>query len=225
MKKYKPIATYNAVEDIKELFPTNRFNRGKQAEQIVNAYLMGYGSPRVCSNTEDEAIWDERDIDNDNANFFLTPNKEYGVRYTQGKMEGGIQHGYYIDIYEVIKEDETEPEFTDEQLKKLSRERRAVDDKIKQVIIKEFKEHFTEQGQGLDFFQYCPDSVYGMYESCGEIGQMFLDENLNVKVELGSEYDEPIEDFESRYFVCEDWPQLLINVRRGIKEGWEIDNE
>ena len=64
-----------------------------------------------------------------------------------------------------------------------------------------------------------------MYDSCGDIGQMFLDENLNIKVELGSDYDEPIEDFESRYFVCDDWPQLLINVRRGIKDGWEIDNE
>jgi hypothetical protein len=224
MKQYKPIATYSLVEDIISLFPSDR-PKPDMGDIIYNQFKEGYGEPRLFDEPDPEAIWDEKEIMDDNANFILTKDRKHGVRFTRGTMYMGVPYGYYIDIYELIDEDTTEPEFTEAQLKLISRERRAIDSKIKQVIIKEFKEHFTEPGQGLDFFQYCPDSVYGMLDECGDIGRMLLDDEGNIKVELGGEYEDPVEEFESRYFACDDWPQLLINVRRGIKDGWTIEED
>ena len=222
MKQYRPIATYSLAEDIISLFPSDR-PKPDTGDIIYNHFKEGYGEPKLFDEPDPEAIWDEKEIMEDNANFILTGDKKHGVRFTRGTMVKGVPMGYYIDIYELV--DEVEPEFTEAQLKLISRERRTIDSKIKQVIIKEFKEHFTEPGQGLDFFQYCPDSVYGMLDECGDIGRMLLDDNGNIRVELGGEYEDPVEEFESRYFACDDWPQLLLNVRRGIKDGWTIEED
>jgi len=224
MKQYRPIAVYHTAEDIISLFPSDR-PKQDMGDIVFNHFKEGYGEPREISDPDEEAYWDEKEIMEDNANFILTGDKKHGVRFTRGAMVNGVPMGYYIDIYELVEDDEAEPEFTEAQLKLISRQRREIDSKIKQVIIKEFKEHFTEPGQGLDFFQYCPDSVYGMLDECGDIGRMLLDDEGNIKVELGGEYEDPVEEFESRYFACDDWPQLLINVRRGIREGWTIEED
>lgn len=225
MNQYKPIATYHLPDDIKELFPCDR-PKPDMGDIIYNHFKEGYGEPRLIVEPDPEAIWDEKEIMEDNANFILTGDKKHGVRFTRGAMVKGVPMGYYIDIYELVDENEAEPEFTEAQLKLISRERRAINSNIKQVIIKEFKEHFTEPGQGLDFFQYCPDSVYGMLDECGDIGRMLLDDDGKIKVELGGNlYEDPVEEFESRYFACDDWPQLLLNVRKGIRDGWTIDQE
>ena len=224
MKQYRPIAVYHTAEDIISLFPSDR-PKQDMGDIVFNHFKEGYGEPREISDPDEEAYWDEKEIMEDNANFILTKDKKHGVRFTRGAMVNGVPMGYYIDIYELVEDDEAEPEFTEAQLKLISRQRREIDSKIKQVIIKEFKEHFTEPGQGLDFFQYCPDSVYGMLDECGDIGRMLLDDEGNIKVELGGEYEDPVEEFESRYFACDDWPQLLINVRRGIREGWTIEED
>ena len=223
MKQYRPIATYSTAQDIVDLFPADR-PKPDMGDIIYNYFKSGEGSPILIKDDDKEAYWDEKDIMEDNANFILTTDKRHGVRFTRGAMFSGVPMGYYIDIYELV-EDEAEPEFTEAQLKLLSRERREMDSKIKQVIIKEFKEHFTEPGQGLDFFQYCSESVYGMLNETGDIGYMFLGEDGNIRVELGGAYENPMEEFESRYFACDDWPQLLLNVRRGIKDGWLIEEE
>lgn len=224
MKQYRPIAVYDNAEDIISLFPRDRF-KPDMGDIIYNQFKDGYGEPKLINEPDKEAYWDEKEIMEDNANFILTGDKKHGVRFTRGTMVHGVPYGFYIDIYELVDADEAEPEFTEAQLKLISRERLAIDSKIKQVIIKEFKEHFTEPGQGLDFFQYCPNSVYGMLDETGEIGRMLLDSEGNIKVELGGEYEDPVEKFESRYFACDDWPQLLLNVRRGIKDGWTIEEE
>ena len=226
MRKYKPIATYNMVDDIISLFPNSTL-KGDEASIIYGRFKEGFGEPHIINEPDEESIWTEDEVAEDiaNGNFVLTGDKRHGVRFTRGAMVKGVPMGFYIDIYELVDENEAEPEFTEAQLKLISRERRAIDSKIKQVIIKEFKEHFTEPGQGLDFFQYCPDSVYGMLDECGDIGRMLLDDEGNILVELGAEWEDPVEEFESRYFACDDWPQLLLNVRRGIREGWTIEED
>ena len=225
MRKYKPIATYYMADDIISLFPNSTL-KGDEASIIYDQFKEGFGEPHIISEPDEESIWTEDEVAEDiaNGNFVLTGDKTHGVRFTRGVLNKGVSIGYYIDIYELMG-DEDEPTITDEQLKVLSRQRREMDSKIKLQIIKEFKEHFTEPGQGLDFFQYCGECVYGMLDESGDIGRMLLDDEGNIKVELGGEYEDPVEEFESRYFACDDWPQLLLNVRRGIKDGWTIEED
>lgn len=223
MKQYRPIAVYHTAEDIISLFPSDK-PKQDMGDIVFNHFKEGYGEPREILDPDEESYWDEEEIMEDNANFILTTDKKHGVRFTRGAMVKGVPMGYYIDIYELVDdEDEDELTITDEQLKVLSRERREMDTKIKLQIIKEFKEHFTEPGQGLDFFQYCGECVYGMLDESGEIGKMFLNDDGDIEVELGAEWEDPVEEFESRYFACDDWPQLLLNVRRGIRDEWFID--
>ena len=221
MKQYRPIATYITPQDIIDLFPADR-PKPDMGDIIYDYFKSGKGSPIPVKDDDKETYWDEKEIMEDNANFILTADGRHGVRFTRGAMIKGIPMGFFIDIYELV-EDEAEPEFTEAQLKLLSRERREMDSKIKQVIIKEFKDFFKKPGEGLDFFQHCPDCVYGMLDETGDIGRMLLDDEGDIKVELGGEYEDPVVEFESRYFACDDWPQLLINVRRGIKDKWFID--
>ena len=224
MNQYKPIATYHLADDIIALFPCDRF-KPDMGDIIYNRYKEGFGEPNPINEVDKSAWYDEQDIEEDNANFILTADKKHGVRFTRGSMERGVPIGFYIDIYELVEEGDDEPEFTDAQLKLIARERRAVDDKIKQVIIKEFKEHFKNPGEGLNFNEFCPDCVYGMLDETGDIGEMYLNEDGKIMVSLTQEYEDAEEEFESRYFACDNWAQLLINVRRGIKDEWLIENE
>ena len=223
MRHYRPIATYSTMEDITNLFPESLFKRQEQTEQIVNAYLMGYGEPHIIPGTDEESIWDEKEIADDNANFCLLPDKRYGVRYTQGVMQDGLPYGYFIDIYEVIDEPEAETEFTEAQLKLIARKRRQEDEDIKRAIVREFKEHFTEPETGIDFYTNCPDDVVGYGEDAGTISKLVLGEDGCIYAWLIQEYEDSCEEFEDRYFGCDDWPQLLLNLRRGIRDGWEIE--
>ena len=226
MKQYRPIATYSTAEDIVSLFPCD-CPKQDMGDIIYNHYKNGYGEPREINEPDEESIWTEDEVAEDvaNGNFVLTTDEKHGVRFTRGAMVKGVPMGYYIDIYELVGE-EDELTITDEELKVLSRERREMDSKIKQVIIKEFKDFFKKPGQGLDFFQYCAEYVYGMLDESGEIGKMYLNDDGGIQVELGTEWhswEDPVEEFESRYFACDDWPQLLLNVRRGIRDEWFID--
>jgi len=223
MRHYRPIATYSTAEDILNLFPEDIFKRGEQAEQIVNAYLMGYGEPSIHPGYDEEAVWDEKEIAEDSANFFLTDDKKYGVRYTEGIMQGKLPYGYWIDIYEVMDENQVEPAFTDEQLKLIARKRRQEDEDIKKVIVREFKAHFTEPETGIDFYANSPDDVVGYGEDAGTISKLVLGDDGCIYAWLIQEYEDSCEEFEDRYFGCDDWPQLLLNLRRGIEEDWEIE--
>lgn len=221
MKQYKPIATYSTAEDITNLFPCDAI-KSDMADLVFKHYKEGHGNPHEYVEPDEESIWDENEVAED-SNFLLTKDGKHGVRFTRGVMERGIPYGFFIDIYELIEDDEDEVELTNEELKLISRERRELDAKIKLQIIKEFKARFKERGEGLDFYQYCGEVVYGMLDETGEIGKMLLDENGNIVVELGQEWEDPVVEFESRYFACDDWPQLLINVRNGIKGEWLLD--
>ena len=224
MKQYRPIATYSTAQDIIDLFPADAI-KPDMADIVYNYFKSGQGNPHYFIDDDEESYFDENDIAEDKGNFFLTEDKAHGVRFTRGAMMSGVPTGYFIDIYELVPEYEDEPALTDEELKVLSRERREMDFKIKSQIIKEFKARFTEPGEGLDFFQFCGEVVYGMLDEPGDIGKMFLNDEGRIQVELGQEYEDPVEDFESRYFACDDWPQLLLNVRRGIREDWTIEED
>lgn len=223
MKKYAPIAVYDNETDIKNLFPGDFTKRQLFADHIIHEYLAGKGNPRELPGYDEESVWDEKEIADDNANFYRVGD-EYGVRFTQGVInKKGKYIGFFIDIYKVIDEGDAEPEFTDERLKLIARNRRDENSKIKQVIIREFKERFTKPGTGLDFYQYCPDDVTGYGESIGTIGRMILGQDGEVYVYLIQEYEDDEEHFEDEFFGCDDWPQLLLNLRRGIQDGWEIE--
>lgn len=115
--------------------------------------------------------------------------------------------------------------FTNEELKNLSEVRYEQDRTIKQAIKDEFKARFKNWGDGLDLYENAAECVYGMLDTTGEIGKMILGEDGGIKVTLIQEYEDAVEDFESRFFACDDWPLLLMLVRKGIAEGWEIEDE
>ena len=116
-------------------------------------------------------------------------------------------------------------ELTNEYLKKLSAERVELDQQIKQTIKDEFKARFKKVGEGLDLYSHASTYVYGMLDATGCIGQMFLNGDGEIQVLLVQEYEDLQEEFESRYFACDDWPMLLLLVREGIEKNWLIDDE
>ena len=103
MKKYRPIATYYTAEDIICLFPCSTL-KGDEASIIWQRYNEGFGEPRRFWG-DDEACYDENDIEEDKDHFLLTGDKTRGVRFTRGSMEflrKGIEgHGFYIDLYKL----------------------------------------------------------------------------------------------------------------------------
>ena len=58
-----------------------------------------------------------------------------------------------------------------------------------------------------------------MLDATGCIGKMYLNADGEIQVSLVQEYEDLEEDFESRYFACDDWPLLLMSVREGIEKG------
>lgn len=115
--------------------------------------------------------------------------------------------------------------YTTEELRLISQRRHEEDQDIKHAIKEEFKARFKKVGQGLDFYCNADDYVYGMLDATGSIGKMYLGLDGDIKVTLVQEYEDLEEEFESRYFACDDWPQLLILVREGIEKGWYIEDD
>ena len=113
--------------------------------------------------------------------------------------------------------------YTNEALKKMSERRNKENLDIKCAIKDEFKARFTEPGEGLDFYSNADQYVYGMLDATGCIGKMYLNADGEIQVSLVQEYEDLEEDFESRYFACDDWPLLLMSVRKGIEKGWLIE--
>lgn len=111
MIAYFPIATYHDTEDILKLFPTD-FPMTEDADTIVGLYFLDWGNPHKLEGYDDEAIWTEAEVEED-ENFILTKDGKYGVRLTYGdigtfKKYGNDQAGYYIDIYQ---RDENAPRY------------------------------------------------------------------------------------------------------------------
>ena len=116
-------------------------------------------------------------------------------------------------------------DLSNNSLAKMSKRRREEDLAIKTAIKDEFKAVFKNEGEGLDLYENSGCCVYGMLDASGEIGKMYLNSEGEIMVTLIQEYEDFEEDFESRYFACEDWPQLLLLVRDGIEKKWYIQPE
>ena len=221
---YRPIATYSTAEDIVSLFPCDAI-KPDMADIIYKHYKEGFGEPREILDPDEESYWDEKEIMEDNANFILTTDKKHGVRFTRGAMVKGVPMGYYIDIYEAFDDGEPEEGITDGELEAMSRRRKEEDSKVKSQIIKEFKAAFKNEGEGLDFYEYAGNTIYGMLDTAGPIGKMVLGDDGRIYVSLIQEYEDSWECFEDDFFSVEDWPMFLLSVREGIKKGWTIEPE
>jgi hypothetical protein len=218
MKKYVPVAVYDNPDDIIQLFPNEDKNRPEFARYAIDVYRKGLGSYRELSGYDEEGIWTEKDIADDAENFFLVGD-EYGVRFTKGVYHGVTPYGFYIDIYKALP---TKDDYTDEELKLISWKRSEEDSSIKQVIIKELKEAFTEPGTGVDL-QYGDDLTVGYGVESGPILKLGLDEKGRITAVLLQDYEDSYENFEDKYFACDDWPKLLLTVRQAIRKGWNIE--
>ena len=226
--KYRYLGYYNDNADIKDIIDSIGWGK---PNATANYYAGGFGNFHI---SDSEDVLNENDADG--KRFLLSDDKKYIMGFTDGKKllltkgmdkneEEVLNAGYYIDIWVA---DEKLPVFTDEELEELTERRRKENKMIKDVIRDEFKSVFKKAGEGLDFSEYAPDCVVGSLDETGEILKMMLvedDGELLIKVELCQEYEDVWEDFESRYFGCDDWPQLLLNVREGIKGGWFIEND
>ena len=219
---YRPIATYDREEDIIAIFPCDK-PKPDMGDIIYGKFQEGYGEPReIMSLDEPESWWDEEDVASD-ENFILTADKKHGVRFTRGEMIHGTPYGYYIDIYEQFNpEDEDYQVFDDEDLKRIARERLEQNARIKKAIVREFKAAFNQPGQGIDFCEYSPETVFGALDETGDIGKLILREDGTIAAVLIQEYDDPVENFEDKYFHCGDWPKLLLLFREGIRDEWFI---
>ena len=233
MKYYRPIASYDKAGDIKELFPFDITRKLEAATNVVNYYLNGHGQPHEIEGDDEEA----RIYPNEMDEYGLVPViGDYAVAFIIGDKEvlfggkketvGYENHGYFIDIYQLTDTEEDTDNFTDDELTLISKRREIENRAIKDCIVREFKARFTRPESGIDFYTYASVDVEGIGDSVGTIGKMTLNWDGKIEVSLIGEYEDDIEDFEDAFFNCDDWPQLLINVRQGIRyEWWDEDDE
>lgn len=247
MEKYKFLGYYKDAKTIIGFFP-NMPIKGDEADIIVYHFTFPISSVdgKASSTPPEQFISCDKSFIYEFVYFApafgsghasITEDKKYIVVFDEGdrglllmRQEG---HGYAIKIYERVDDEEEkvpEIDLSNERLAEMSKERREQDMAIKQEIIKEFKAHFKYEPDkegltGLDFYSYADNAIYGMLDNAGEIMQMYIGADDRVWVILTGDYEDVEEDFESRYFACEDWAQLLINVRKGIEKGWNIGED
>jgi len=234
MHYYRPIASFTKAGDIKELFPFDITRKLEAATNVVNYYLNGHGQPHEIEGDDEEA----RVFPNEMDEYGLVPViGDYAVSFIPGDKEalfggkketvGYENHGYFIDIYQLTDTEDDTDNFTDDELTLISKRREIENRAIKDCIVREFKARFTRPESGIDFYTYASVDVEGMGDSVGTIGKMTLNWDGKIQVSLIGEYEDDIEDFEDAFFECDDWPQLLLNVRQGIRDEWwdEEDDE
>lgn len=109
MKRYSPFAYFNqSAQDIIDLFPSADI-KPDQADIVIQWLLGGYGQPKYIRGVDEESICTALEIAN-SPDFFLTSDGKYAVRFQRGNAKllyrGSDQHGYYIDIYRCVDDDE-----------------------------------------------------------------------------------------------------------------------
>ena len=137
MKQYKHLGYYDDKEDIIDLWP-NETLKGDEADIVVKYMKDGYGAFHTIDNgglfQEDEFTDDLSEWRSD-----ITTDKRYIVGFAEGdwkalaKCENGdTDHGFYIDIWEVVgEEDDQELQELWEYALSLSNELKSVMEKIK----------------------------------------------------------------------------------------------
>lgn len=225
MNKYSYLGYYNDNADIKGIIQDKGWNDPNK----VQSYLEdGYGK-FYSGSSDDEECMTISDVDN--KTVFVTNDGKYIVKFSEGRYVAldeddhtSINASFFIDIWKAEEVDE-ESSFSDTALFRLSEKRSQENRRIKSVIKDEFKAVFKKTGEGLDLYSNANTYVYGMLDATGCIGKMFLNGDGKIQVLLVQEYDDLEEDFENRYFACDDWPMLLLLVRQGIREEWYINDE
>ena len=226
MNKYKYIGYYNDNADIKDIIE----NKGWNNPDEVASYLEdGYGK-FYHDDANDETHMCISDVNN--KDIFVSSNNKYIIKFSEGHYVAldeddhySVNAGFYIDIWEYEDEGDKTLDLSTEALKNMSAKRHIEDRAIKCAIKDEFKARFKNPGEGLNFYENADMYAYGMLDATGEIGKMFLAGDGEIKVTIVQEYEDAVEDFESRYFACDDWPLLLMLVRKGIEEEWLIEDE
>lgn len=101
---YKPVATYNAPEDIIGLFPSSTL-KGDEGDIVIRYYLKGEGKPLFINTCDEDALYTEAEIMG-TPDFIFTSGGGYAVRFQRGSAkllrQGNDMHGFYIDIYERV---------------------------------------------------------------------------------------------------------------------------
>ena len=224
MTNYKYLGYYNDNADIKDIIEAMYWNN---PDGIAKYYERNLGNFHISDSMDDlggiESV--------DNKTVFISNDGKYIVSFSEGHYVAldeddttSINAGFFIDIWR--KDDEPESiDLSDEALKRMSDTRRQEDKAIKRAIIDEFKARFKNPGEGLDIYSNADTYVYGMLDSTGCIGQMYLRSDGKIVVTLVQEYEDDVVSFEHRFFACDDWPLLLMTVRAGLAKGWTLDDE
>ena len=111
MKVYVPIASYNKVQDILDLFPGKPYE-GHEGVAIVDGFLHGKGNYHFIRPFEPESFIKPREMRDDPDALIVkaSDGHNYAVRLTRGDinllLKKNPDHGYYIDIYELSDPDE-----------------------------------------------------------------------------------------------------------------------
>jgi hypothetical protein len=109
---YKHVGYYNDAKDIIDLFP-NFILKGDEADIIMKHIKDGLGHYYQVDNGTEETL-DGFDTNFKNETAILTNDKKYIVTFIEGDkkalLKGDECHGYYIDVWEAIDEENQENE-------------------------------------------------------------------------------------------------------------------
>lgn len=136
MKKYKHIGYFDDKEDIIDLWP-NHTLKGDEADIVVKYWKNGYGAFHTLENGD---LFPEEDFTDDlsEGNADITEDKRYIVCFQEGDwkslakcQDGDIDHGFYIDIWEVAGDDNEDLDELWEYAESLTNQLKEVMEKIK----------------------------------------------------------------------------------------------
>lgn len=136
MNQYKHIGYYNDKEDIIDLFP-NEVLKGDEGDIVVKYMKDGYGAFHSVDN--DELFQEDEFDDGFKADRNIkTSDGKYIVGFSWGDWRllamGNEVHGFYIDIWEFVKDDDLLVQGDD--LDELLAQAESLTEQLKEVVAK-----------------------------------------------------------------------------------------
>ena len=132
MNQYKHIGYYSDKEDIVDLFPSYEVLKGDEGDIIVKYMKDGYGAFHSVDNGE---LFPEDDFD---GRQMKTTDGKYIVGFSEGNWKalakGDDDHGFYIDIWEFVKDDDLLVQGDD--LDELLARAESLTEQLKEVVAK-----------------------------------------------------------------------------------------
>lgn len=133
MNQYKHIGYYNDKEDIIDLFP-NEPLKGDEGDIIVKYMKDGYGAFHSVDNDE---LFSEDYFDFVGRQMKTTDGK-YIIGFSEGNWKalakGDDDHGFYIDIWEFMKDDDLIVQ--EDDLDELLDQAESLTEQLKEVVAK-----------------------------------------------------------------------------------------